>query len=699
MSNLNKITLLIGALGLGFSGAVLSASEDTVTEYFEDSNDFEEVATLSKGGWGWSSAMAACQYGDTNCDTTIGEPIPVEPGSVKDIFIKYQQNSDNVTLNWPSTYKGDGTNFRYEVYEEPQGGSLRRIYYGTGLSTSYSAGSDKTLRYAVKACSSAGCSDLEYSEYIIVDPVYDDGGLTSKSLQQVNTEVKASSGLHKTSQPNTAAALLGKGFEALKGEYLSSGCWVASGTNTIDSSEYINEQSFSFSQVDTYESLARSLDLKREVGLNLSFSGFSIGGSHNQEVFSKTEKVTETSVIVAAFTDKQYKHNAKQASVLQMQNDKVSYLENGHKKPFRTACGDKYVDSVTTGRNMYFTIRMKKESETSSELKTKTLQLKASLESYGADGNYDSTERNEINSEYQSYSFEIFGTQAGADEASNLLILTDIDQFMTALANFATSSDESMKNIATTERDYPLPDSMLGQPHFDVFADYTVYRDKLAVWSHLDEQLLQRCWMYDSNNIETETVMDFQEALDTAAYNNNESEQNLCGAVKTMVTQKINYCLNQGNWAQCYQPLESGCIDSINGTQCMVRPDRITYKSPVKVEKRLDVARGGCAIGKCYESKRIEACFTNQDAVPDFSRDDVISDSYIPTPVKGLVTVVDKAWNVDRVTNSVFKNASGNYCLSSDAKIYGQGGWGSGGRYESNNVMWGFYPRSLNYSL
>ena len=122
MSNLNKITLLIGALGLGFSGAVLSASEDTGTEYFEDSNDFEEVSTLSQGGWGWSSAMAACQYGDTNCDTTIGEPIPVEPGSVKDIFIKYQQNSDNVTLNWPSTYKGDGTNFRYEVYEEPQGG-------------------------------------------------------------------------------------------------------------------------------------------------------------------------------------------------------------------------------------------------------------------------------------------------------------------------------------------------------------------------------------------------------------------------------------------------------------------------------------------------------------------------------------------------------------------------------------------------
>ncbi|QCZ95444.1 hypothetical protein [Salinimonas iocasae] len=698
MSRLNKISLLLGALGLGFSCSGYAAPQQVEdTEYFEDTSDFETVTDQSKDGWGWTSAMAACQIGDTSCDTTIGEPLPVAPRSVSEIFVKYEQGSGQVSLSWPSTTQGTGSNFRYQVYEQPQGGSLSQIYYGTGRSTTFNAGST-TSRFAVKACSSEGCSDYEYSSYLVINPSFDQDGLYTKPMNDVNIQVKSSTGLSKTSQPATATALLGHGFEALKGEYLSSGCWVSSGEDVIDSVEFINEQNYSFTQVETYESLARSLNIKREVGLNLAFSGFSVGGSYNQEVFSKTEKVTESSVIVAAFTDKQNKYKAKQASVLQMQSDKESFLENGYKKSFRRACGDKYVDTVTTGRSMYFTIRVKKESESNSEIKSKTFELKASLESYGADGNYDSTERSEIEQQFKGYSFEILGTQAGADEAANLLVLNNVEDFMTALENFANSSDESMKNIETTEVNYPLPSSMLGQDHFDVFANYTTYQRNLSYWSTLDAQLQDRCWMYDESEVGQDVVLKFQQAFGSAVVDNGETEQNMCEAVKNMVSQNIDYCLNQGNWAQCYQPLDSSCIDTVNGTQCMDRPERISFKASVRVEKRLDIQKSACAIGPCYESKRIDACFTNAAAVPDYSRNDVISTSYQTTPIDGLVVEVDKAWNVDRVTNNIYQQ-SGNYCFSSDARVYGQGGFTTGGRYESNNVMWGIYPTNYIYSL
>ncbi|MDP5192120.1 hypothetical protein, partial [Rheinheimera baltica] len=112
-----------------------------------------------------------------------------------------------------------------------------------------------------------------------------------------------------------------------------------------------------------------------------------------------------------------------------------------------------------------------------------------------------------------------------------------------------------------------------------------------------------------------------------------------------------------------------------------------------------DLARGGCAIGPCKKSASIQQCFATSNTVPDYSRNKVISSSYVPTSIPGLVVTVDRAWQVNYVRNSI-SNASGKYCLGSSAEVYGKGGWGSGGRYEANNQMFGFkLIENIGYSL
>ncbi|MCW8090890.1 hypothetical protein [Alteromonas sp. ASW11-130] len=710
MSKLTKLSILLGTIGIGFSSLTLANTPLEVSDgpFFEDEGDYASTSKPLADGWGWN---AVCSIYDTDCDTTGGgggNPTLTKPGSVEHIFVKYKKGSGSVSLSWPTTSKGTGTDFKYEVYQQPKGGSRSRIYSGTSRSKAHYAGTNKNVRYSVRACNSVGCSGYKDSPYLLINGQFNNDGIATKPLDQKKPQLISPLFLSKDlSDPlrttataqDTALSALGAGVDALSGEVYNATCWSTSGTNMLDNIEYVNEQDYLFTQVDTYTQLAETLDIKRSGGLNLSFGGFSVGGSGSSSLYSKTEKVTDTSVIVASFTDEQNKYKAKQASELQMTSDKISYLENGYTKEFRKHCGDRYVDSVTTGRKITFTIRMESTSESNSQIKTKTAELKASLEQYSADGNFDSTERSEIEKNFKGYTFDIKGYQAGADSSSNLLNLNDIGEFMSVLQNFANSSNDALVNINSTDKDYPIPTSMLGQGHFDVFEDYTVIRDKLYTWSNFDSQLSRRCWMLDPNKVGEDALADFIDGFGETYFQGTTNEMDMCQAVKNMVTKFTEYCTNQGEWSKCYQPIESNCWDNNNGSQCLARAERITYKTPTKIAQRLDVARGGCMIGPCYKSEKIDQCFTSVSTVPDFNRNKVISSSYQTGAVRGLTAIIDRAWNVKEARNSVYQNSSGQFCFSAYAKVYGQGGWGSGGRYESNNIMFGFTTRNQGYSL
>jgi hypothetical protein len=62
------------------------------------------------------------------------------------------------------------------------------------------------------------------------------------------------------------------------------------------------------------------------------------------------------------------------------------------------------------------------------------------------------------------------------------------------------------------------------------------------------------------------------------------------------------------------------------------------------------------------------------------------------------VVEIDRSWNVNSAKNNISK-VNGKFCLNASAKIYGQGGFKSGGRYESNNQMFGFQIQPLVYTF
>jgi len=701
----NKILLLLGCIGFPLAAyADIIIPADSTSQFYEDNAQFNAVAPSSESGWGWSSA-AFCDPYDTGCDTTVAPPVDTPPAKPQRIVVSRTAGSPTVKLNWAAASQGVGSNFRYEVYQQLKNGANSKIYSGTSRSINYNAGSDKTAKYQVEACNSAGCSTLSESGYFAINTTYNNGGATTMPLESYQppqatnlSKSSATSDVHTLTETDTALSVLGNGFDAIKGEVFGNTCWSSAGADKLATVQNINEQKYSFRQVDSYESLATSLDLKRSGGGSLSFGGFSIGGSGSSSLYSETSKVTESSVIVASFVDKRKKFQAKQAYELSMASQYTNLLTAGQKLEFRKACGDTFIDTVTTGRKILFTIRVESVSSSYSEIKNKTLELKASLDQYSADGNFSSSEKATLEQEYRGYTFEIIGTQTGGSSPSNLLRLNSITELMTVLNNFADSTNDDLVAIASTERDYPIPSSM-GGSHFSVFTNYPVYRDILTAWSRLDSQVEQRCWMLNSDKVGFDVVGRIAAAMGMKFFEGNVSQEHLCSATKDMIDRGINYCANQGEWNKCALPTASACIDSINQGQCMQRPQLISFKQFALAERRLDLARGGCAIGPCKKSATIQQCFDTADTVPDYSRNKVISSSYVPTSVPGLVVTVDQAWQVNYVRNSI-SNGSGKYCLGSSAEVYGRGGWGSGGRYESNNQMFGFkLIDNINYAL
>lgn len=630
------------------------------------------------------------------------DPPGVAPSTPKRLIVSRKQGSSVVNVKWIPGYAGSGTSFRYELRQQVKSQSSSLVYSGSSTTRSQTAPTNQAVRYQVRACNSAGCSGYATSDYYLINGQYNSGGAYTRPLEDASKAIiayKTADTTYQTqTETDTALSVLGNGFDAIKGEVYGNACWTLSGQDKLSSVQNINDQKYSFRQVDSYESLATSLDVKRSGGGSLSYGGFSVGGSGSRALYSETSKVTESSVIVASFVDQRKRFQAKQAVDLNMSSTYSNMLRTGQKLEFRKACGDKFIDTVTTGRKMTFTIRVESESSSYSEIKSKTLQLKASLDAYSADGNFDSSEKSTLDQEFKGYTFEILGTQTGGSNSDNLLKLNSITEFMTMLSNFANSASDDLVAIASTERDYPIPSGMTGT-HFSVFTNYPIYRDILASWGRLDKQVERRCWMLNANKVNPNTVIRTEQAMGNKYYLGSVSEGQLCDATKDMIDRFTNYCANQGEWSNCFIPTASACIDSINQGQCMQRPQLISYKGAALVEKRLDLARGGCAIGPCRESKTIEQCFASPTIIPDYARNNVYSTSYQPTPVDGLVVTVDRAWQVNYVRNSVNKLSNGLYCLRSSAEVYGKGGWGSGGRYESNNQMFGFEIRTLGYAL
>jgi hypothetical protein len=712
----NKIMLLLGSLGFGAS--VLAASESLnvdTTLYYEDNAEFTRPVEGSGKGWGWETEIKPMSTSrcDTDCDTiVIDPPSDIAPSVPKSIAVMRESDSGSVTVQWRGGSQGRGTGFRYELYKrykgqdqtststETQDGTQgpQQVYSGTSVKSIQSPGSNKTVSYSVRACNSEGCSPYATSTYYAINVTYDNGGAITQELEKVRPTTPNFAARTTQSEQETALAALGKGFDAIKGEVYGNACWNVTGGAQIDSVQFINDQKYSFRKVDTYESLASSLDVKRSGGGSISFGGFSIGGSGSSALYSETSKVTESSVIVASFVDKQNRYQAIQARDLDMKNTYVNDLVSGNDLEFRKACGDKFIDTVTTGRKILFTIRVESISESYSEIKNKTLELKASLESYSADGNFSSSEASTLATEFKGYTFEIIGTQTGGSNSANLLRLNSITEFMTVLTDFANSNSDDLVNIESTERDYPIPAALAGQSHFNVYTDYTVYRDKLQTWGRLDSQLERRCWMLDLNNVNPDAVGLIEDAMGDEFFQGNVSQRDLCDSTKDMLDRFVNYCANQGEWNKCQAPNSSSCIDAVNGGLCMQRPELISFKGFKLEEKRLDVSRGGCFIGPCYKDASVQQCFSAPNTIPDFSRKAVVSSSHQTTAVDGLVVTIDQAWNVESARNSI-SIVNDKYCLNAYAKIFGKGGWGSGGRYESNNQMFGFQTRILGYSF
>ncbi|USD38428.1 hypothetical protein [Ferrimonas sp. SCSIO 43195] len=746
MFRTNALALALAGLSLGAQATGLPDGGDVDSGFYEDQAGFQQLAEGVEQGWGWSGPASKAGLYSLDSDTRDEpepDPDPLPPSEPRKLYVAQTDSSDLVTLSWgASNSVGIGDGFSYKVYKQSKGygrqliatrsqagsvshnlgaASVQRLAAAEDTSTSTDTGTsdpgpngDTPVRFIVEACNSAGCSRDQISPYYVVNPSVSGSTqtlpavalsrqlLASASIAARQTRLKSANGTgYSGGELALARGMLGRGIDALKGEpIVSSNCWVAQGDARVNGYPLrINEQNFSFTQVDTYEKLQRSLGLEKSGGLGLKFGGFSFGSSGRKALYSETEKVTETSVIVARFTDHQNQFSAEPAQVMGMASHNVQQLVDGRKLEFRKGCGDRYIDSITTGRELLATIRIVNQSETYSETKTTTAGLKAKLSAYGADGNFDTSERTSINNEYKKYSFEVLVTQLGGSDSSNILRLKHPNALMDVLQRFSESDNNDLVVVKSTDREYPIPAPISGDSHYDVFANYPVYRDKLATWSRLDAQVRERCWMLDNQTVGDEPALMTADALGEQFYYNNQTQSGMCDAGKALVVMNSSYCAEQSEWGKCQLPNDSACIDGINGGQCMDRLEHITYKGPRYKSVRLDVSRGGCAIGPCKRSRSAQICFSNDTVIPDFSRNEVITDSYPTKPVAGMVVEVDRAWNVNYVRNSVGRNSAGHYCLNSDAQVYGKGGWGSGGRYESFNQMFGFESRLVGYSL
>jgi len=612
-----------------------------------------------------------CPDYDPYCE---GLPPPPPNRPLYMTYTPYTESSSMV-VSWTPDYNGYGATY-YEL-QRYENGIWNTLYtdYNTAATLGISGAGAYT--YRVRACNDGGCSDF----------------LTDNEMRASKGPARSDVGSQTISQAMMSTmgyeppATLGVGFDNLREEMTANTCLdMSTATNT---STPARTKEFHLDIAHSREELSTLLSLTQNLSVTAKYGKLSGNYSGKKELLSTSSRVDQTYMVVASLRDQFSVESINNPSLVPIAGVQADLLRTGQSAKFRNRCGDGYVYSIAHGRQYYLTFQLNSFDHSQDDVRTQTQNLKLDIGGF-VSASYDSTQKTQITQKYSGYNVKVYllsyGSSVAASSVVNLMTLDQALQFMKDFEAEPVTNGSYPIDYKTA--DYEVPSGVTSYP------DYHPYRNVLQRWYSFDQQIGDRCELFDES-LYPDTAWQLSAAATATGATSGLSLRDACFYMKRAVQENINNCEDTSKWSQCIAPDSSACIVPQVGAVCLAYANRFPYWAPAPVSLTLD---GHLDSGFSRQSLTV----TNNACLPSTSiRDnrgtgsvDCAGTSGCPGLTPGVAVTNSFLFRADYGWNSWNDSSK---CLHSEVTITRPNWWGGSAKAYQVQTVNGLSPQSRSY--
>jgi hypothetical protein len=481
---------------------------------------------------------------------------------------------------------------------------------------------------------------------------------------------------------------LGQGFDTINSVYRNE-CLNQDDPNFKISSDVSNiGTNYSVkhikSQVELYESLDSSFGLSATTGFSIDGVDITAGLDLTNDIV-KAEYLDEShEVFVAKYT------NMKKRYTLQTQPRPIrdefvgNMLINGNvlvkHRDYFSECGDRYVDGVELGANLYVVFYFDTKLIKESEKQNATTAVSGAVSTVFA-GKLTDNQKELITRTFSKYNvkFDVYGL-GGPDIVHTFTNPTTFNDY---LNQFATGiNDANIKAVKETFREYTLPTALANENYFSVFADTALYINYAGKYTALMNEYEGRCNQAKEYNAVLGAHFDLKSCSNGGLKQDIQSGRHDCG-----VSQRWDKCIHPG----LYRLFDSSLL-----------LDKLTANTPAfsSLNKISDAVQKSVT-GGLWNKKCIDSYDAAEFCLPVGCHEDKPeSDNY--RGYKYHEISYSSPANSDEQGSKndyIYTNSSGQRCARADIKACTRRIGGSKANFQYRLQLWGVCPISSSFNI
>lgn len=598
-----------------------------------------------------------------DCGEPPPPPPPPVPAKPKAIWYTPFSESNQVKVNWQASSYAT-----YYQLKRVLNGSTTTVYSGSQRTWTGAVPSEGNYSFTVSACNTSGCSSTatQSPAKVSYGPRAGSNGLLAQG------DLLSMQGF---------VPQIGMGYDRLRQELVGTTCLNTSSAQT----QTLNNRSktFNLSLSRSREELFQSLNLDSNLSVSASYSSYSGSYSGKKSLASTSKRVEETHMLTASLIDRFTTTQINNGPTLPFDATYQGWLAQGLSADFRNNCGDAYVASFDTGREATLTFQMTSDDYSSSEIKTKTSDLKIAIGDYVSAG-YSQTKRTEINTNYSKYSVQVYLYSAGS--SSDVATVITLDAALDYLRRFEQDPPTNLVPYNYTSIDYVRPSSV----PVNLWPDYKPKKNLLTRWYRFDNQVAYRCHAFElppTSGPEADKFWLMNTYVTSVAGSTSEPHK-VCHDTKRTLQENIQNCEDTSKWGSCIAPDSSSCPVSGSSLSCLNFAKQLPVWVENDAELSLDRDLGGGLSSKC-ETESATVCLADSatsivDLRPRFI--DCSGQGGCPAEKDGITVSTTQLHRAGKPTNSI---NTGSKCLAASAEICRPGWWTSGAHIHQKQKLHG----------
>jgi hypothetical protein len=601
-------------------------------------------------------------------------PPPPPPGIPDSLTYTPFSESSILRVRWPAKY--NATSY---LVDQLTNGAWSRVYTGPETAIDVFAGGNGLYRFRVAACNDYGCSGFRVDDEMRLSfgPDRQTGGsgaASSGAAFSLSSGLPGANALSTDPGTHELLPILGAAYDQIRQELTANRCLDM--TNAQIDKQQARMKDYLFTHARTRDELITSLELTQNLGISAKYGKFSGTFSGKKSLVSNSDRVDETSIIVASLKDQLRVETLINHSLQPIDPTFVAMLGSGDTSRFRNICGDSYVYSIAYGRQVYLTFQLRSFKYNTETIRTQTAALKIDLASW-ASANFDSTRKTTIQTKYEQYEVQVRAISYGS--AAVVSSVVDFATGLQYLQNFEAEAPGNEYPFSQHVADYNPP---AGAP----YPNYRPIQQTLQRWYSFDQQLAARCEVFDDNLYPQDSVPFETNAAPLA---NNLQLRSACFRMKRAVQENIQNCEDTAKWGQCIQPDSPSCGVPNEVDTCVNYANRLPKWSAAPSSLRL-YAYLDTGLSSASSTARADTCFSAPTMLDLRIADiDCAGQGGCPALRKGVTVWTN---TLHRASNGWNSWTPSTRCLHAEVTISRPGWWGSSAKADQTQTANGLQP-------